>query len=367
MVVGGGYSGVETAREILDLIYESARYYRGLDKKDMRVVLIHSRERILHTLGDSLGDYAARKLRKRGLEIILEERVRAVTSSRVYLQSGATIETNTVISTVGNAPNKAIQALCNTSEIQHDHFRLLTDEYLAFRARRTSGRRVTAPSFPSKGNRESCPQTAQFAMREGICLADNIGLLLRGKALKPFTFKGLGELASIGHRTAVASIMGMQFSGFVAWFLWRTIYLSKLPGLDRKLRIMIDWTLDLFFPRDINLLSPRYTKLFKQVHLEPDDILFNRGEPGFSLMLCRAEKSFSRTTRERLFGPLKKETFSESVPLFMAEATFTTQWQKAAPNWFRSAERLCCPSSAAAAASGVSSPIPRHRELRERG
>ena len=115
MVVGGGYSGVETAGEILDLIYESARYYRGLDKKDMRVVLIHSRERILHTLGDSLGDYAARKLRKRGLEIILEERVRAVTSSRVYLQSGATIETNTVISTVGNAPNKAIQALCNIS------------------------------------------------------------------------------------------------------------------------------------------------------------------------------------------------------------------------------------------------------------
>ena len=289
VVVGGGYSGVETAGEILDLIYESARYYRGLDKKDMRVVLIHSRERILHTLGDSLGDYAARKLRKRGLEIILEERVRAVTSSRVYLQSGATIETNTVISTVGNAPNKAIQALCNSSEIQHDHFRLLTDEYLRVQGQENIWAAGDCALIPLEGKPgESCPQTAQFAMREGICLADNIGLLLRGKALKPFTFKGLGELASIGHRTAVASIMGMQFSGFVAWFLWRTIYLSKLPGLDRKLRIMIDWTLDLFFPRDINLLSPRYTKLFKQVHLEPDDILFNRGEPAFSLYVVQS-------------------------------------------------------------------------------
>lgn len=111
---------------------------------------------------------------------------------------------------------------------------------------------------------------------------------MRGESLKPFRFKGLGELASIGHQTAVANIMGLQFSGFIAWFMWRSIYLSKLPGFDRKLRVVIDWTLDLFFPRDINLLNPRYTKLYQQVHLEPDDILFNRGEPAFSLYIVQS-------------------------------------------------------------------------------
>jgi NADH dehydrogenase len=122
---------------------------------------------------------------------------------------------------------------------------------------------------------------------QGATLAENIGRYLTGQDLKRFTFKGLGELASIGHRTAVANIMGLQFSGVLAWFMWRTIYLAKLPGLDRRLRVTIEWTLDFFFPRDITLLSPRYTKHHQQVHLEPDDILFTKGEPAFSLYAVR--------------------------------------------------------------------------------
>jgi len=289
VVVGGGYSGVETAGEILDLLHESVRYYGGLSKDDMRVVLVHSRERILHTLGDSLGDYAAKKLRGRGLEILLEERVRAVTSTRVYLQSGGVIETACVISTVGNAPNAAIRELCDSFGMAHEWHRLHTDEFMRVKGQENiwaAGDCALIPLAEKPG--ETCPQTAQFAMRQGVRVAENIGLHLEKKPLKPFTFKGLGELASIGHQTAVASIMGMKFSGFIAWFMWRSIYLSKLPGIDRKLRIMIDWSLDLFFPRDINLLSPRYTKLLQQVHLEPDDILFNRGEPAFSLYVVQS-------------------------------------------------------------------------------
>ena len=289
VVVGGGYSGVETAGEILDLLHESARYYENVTKKEIRVVLVHSRDRILHTLGDSLGDYAGRKLRERGLEIRLNERVRAVTSTRVYLHSGETVQTATVISTVGNAPNSAIRAMCGSSEVAHEQHRLLTDEFLRVRGQTTVWAAGDCALVPLAGKEgEFCPQTAQFAMRQGYALADNLVHALKGETLRPFTFKGLGELASIGHQTAVASIMGMRFSGFIAWFMWRSIYLSKLPGLDRKVRIMIDWTLDIFFPRDINLLSPRYTKLLRQVHLEPDDILFNKGEPAFSLYVVRS-------------------------------------------------------------------------------
>ena len=289
VVVGGGYSGVETAGEILDLLREAARDYHDIPREEIRVVLVHSRERILQNLGDNLGDYAAKKLRQRGLEILLNERVRAVTATRVYLQSGETIETATVVSTVGNAPHSAIRALCEANDLPNEGHRLLTDEFLRVRGQDAVWAAGDCALVPLAGKTaEFCPQTAQFATRQGIALAKNLGHTLSGRGPDPFQFKGLGELASIGHRTAVASILGMQFSGFVAWFLWRSIYLSKLPGLDRKLRIVIDWSLDLFFPRDITLLNPRFTKLYRQVHLEPGDALFHRGEPAFSLYVVQS-------------------------------------------------------------------------------
>lgn len=288
VVVGGGYSGVETAGEMLDMVHESARFYNNISQKDLRIVLIHSRDRILNTLSDSLGDYAARKLIARGLDLRLGQRVRAVTATKVYLQSGDEISTSLVVSTVGTAPNSVIRSLCDTGGLPHENYRVLTDEFLRVPGHEGVWSAGDCASVPlADGGGAPCPQTAQFAMRQGATLAENIGRYLTGRDLKPFTFKGLGELASIGHRTAVANIMGLQFSGFLAWFMWRTIYLSKLPGLDRRLRVTIEWTLDFFFPRDINLLSPRYTKLYQQVHLEPDDILFTKGEPAFSLYSVR--------------------------------------------------------------------------------
>ncbi len=289
VVVGGGYSGVETAGEMLDLLRDTARYYSNVPRDEIRVVLIHSRDRILHTLSESLGEYAGRKLAQRGLELRLGERVKAVTASRVYLQSGAVIETATVVSTVGNAPNRVIRSLCDTQAVPHDHYWIKTDPFLRVTQKPSlwaAGDCATVPLHGGGGRR--CPQTAQFAIRQGMLLADNLARSFQQRELKPFTFTGLGELASIGHQRAVASIMGLQFSGFFAWFVWRSVYLSKLPGLDRKLRVMIDWTLDLFFPRDLNLLNPRYTRLFKQVHLEPGDRLFNQGEPAFSLYVVRS-------------------------------------------------------------------------------
>ena len=289
VVVGGGYSGVETAGEMLDMLHETSKFYTNVNREDIRVVLVHSRDRILQTLGDELGDYASRKLVDRGLELILNERVRAVTSTKVYLQSGDEIETSTVVSTVGNAPNQVIRRLCDDYDVPHNRHRLITDEYLQvedFDYVWAAGDCAAVPL--ADGGGAPCPQTAQFAMRQGICLAENLLRRVRGQNPKPFLFKGLGELASIGHQTAVASIFGLKFSGLIAWFMWRSIYLMKLPGLDRKLRVIIDWTLDLFFPRDINLLNPRYTKLLQQVHLEPDDRLFNRGEPAFSLYVVKS-------------------------------------------------------------------------------
>ena len=106
----------------------------------------------------------------------------------------------------------------------------------------------------------TCPPTAQFALRQGRRLAENIAATIDGKPTRPFRFKALGLLAGLGHRTAVAEIFGFRFIGFVAWWLWRTIYLLKLPGFERKVRVALDWTLDLFFPRDIVYLRPLHNR-----------------------------------------------------------------------------------------------------------
>jgi len=288
VVVGGGYSGVETAGQILDLFQGINQYYRNVGPDDFRVVLIHSRDTLLQTLSRELGDYAKGCLDKRGLDIILNTRVRALTANTVYLDDGASIDTNTVISTVGNAPHPRVLELCEKAGIETERGRLPTDARL--RSPRyewlwAAGDCAAVPHPAEPG--ETCPATAQFAMRQGRLLGANVAAALRGRELRAFDFKGLGELASIGHRTAVAEILGFKFHGFFAWWLWRTIYLGKLPGLERKLRVVIDWTLDLFFPRDINLLNPRYSETLRQFHLEPGDVLYHQNEPAFSFYVVQ--------------------------------------------------------------------------------
>lgn len=286
VVVGGGYSGVETAGQILDLFQGINQFYRHVGPEDFHVVLVHSQQHLLPTLSHTLGDYAEDKLRKRGLDIRLQRRVKAVTANQVVLDNGEMIESNTVVSTVGNAPHPLISGLIQQYGLESDGGRIRTAgtlEVPGYDFLWAGGDCASVP-LPDGG---TCPANAQFAMRQGTLLGHNLGARIREATPRSFTFTGLGELASIGHRTAVAEILGLRFSGFFAWWLWRTIYLGKLPGLDRKLRVVIDWTLDLFFPRDINLLSPRYSQILQEAYLEPGDILFNAGEPAFSFYIVK--------------------------------------------------------------------------------
>lgn len=286
VVVGGGYSGVETAGQILDLFNSINKYYKNISAKDFHVHLIHSRDHLLPTLSLKLGQYAERKLSERGLKIHLNQRVKALTANQVFLGDGNTIETNTCVSTVGNAPHPLTTQLITETGAEAVHGRIKTAETMQVPGYDWLWAAGDCAAVPMQ-NGEICPSTAQFAMRQGALLGKNLNCFLRAEPVKPFTFKGLGELAAIGHMTAVAEVMGMRFSGFIAWWMWRTIYLGKLPGLDRKLRVMIDWTLDVFFPRDINLLSPRYTRTLQEAHLEAGDVLFKSGEPAFSFYIVK--------------------------------------------------------------------------------
>ncbi len=290
VVVGGGYSGVETAGQILDLIQGINHLYPRVAHSEYKVILIHSGKHLLPEISETLGIYCEKNLRDRGVEIILNARVTAMTATKVFLQDGRVIESHTVVSTVGNAPHPLIADLCKKHNFEDFKGRFVSDENLRAKNQDRVWVAGDCAAIPLHGGKpgEYCPPTAQFAFREGILLGKNISLWLRKQRLKTFKFRGLGELASIGHRSAVAEIMGMKFSGLLAWFMWRTIYLMKLPGLERRLRVVIDWTLDLFFPRDITLLRAKPSEVLQEMHLEKGDQLFHAGEPALSFYIVKS-------------------------------------------------------------------------------
>jgi len=282
VVVGGGYSGVETAGQIQDLVSAVCGYYGNILADEPSVTLVHSGERLLPMLSESLGDYTGRCLEKMGVRVLLKRRVRAATASMVLLDDGTRLESTAIVCTVGNAPHSLITALGAAGELPVERGRVVVEGTGRVRGFSHIWAAGDCAIFPKKGG-GTCPETAQFAYRQGQLIGENIAATHFGQPLSDFEFTGLGELASIGHRKAVAQISGINFSGLLAWFMWRTIYLMKLPGLDRKLRVMTEWTFELFFPRDINLLVPQYTKALEEMHLEPGDPLFESGEPAFSL------------------------------------------------------------------------------------
>jgi NADH dehydrogenase len=282
VIVGGGYSGVETAGQIQDLIAGVRRYYDNIGEGEASVTLIHSGERLLGMLGDRLGDYTGACLAKMGVNIIFNKRVRAVTARTVQLNDGTTITSHLVVCTVGNAPHPLIKAIGEIGAVPTERGKLMVEPTGQVKGLEKVWSAGDCAVFP-KADGGCCPETAQFAMRQGALIGDNIVASIRKRPLKPFKFTGLGELATIGHRKAVAMVMGLRFSGLIAWFMWRSVYLMKLPGLDRKLRVMTEWTFEMFFPRDINLLTPSFTSPLGEMHLEAGDSLFRCGEPAQSL------------------------------------------------------------------------------------
>jgi NADH dehydrogenase len=282
VVVGGGFSGVETAGQIQDLIAGVLRYYENIQSDEPSVTLVHSGDRLLGMLSESLGDYTGDCLAKMGVKLVFKCRVRAVTARTVQLSDGVSLNCSLVVCTVGNAPHPLIQKLGAANALPLERGKISVEPTGAVKGVENVWSAGDCAMYP-KHNGGTCPETAQFAMRQGVVVGKNIVAAIEGKKLKPFTFTGLGELATIGHRKAVAQILGLRFSGLIAWFMWRSIYLMKLPGIDRKLRVMAEWTFELFFPRDINLLTPNFSSPLGEMHLEPGDSLFHSGEPAQSL------------------------------------------------------------------------------------
>ena len=253
VVAGGGFAGVETIGSINDFLKGALPYYSNLRPEMIRVVLVHPGEFVLPELGEQLGRYASRKLAKRGVEIRPNTKIKAVTSTEVELTDGTRIKSFTLVWTAGAAPHPLLEKLPLPKERQ----RLKVNAAMGVEGYPGIWALGDCAMIPDEHGGYQ-PPTAQHASREGKVLAQNIIANTRGKDLIPFRFNTLGLLASIGRRTGVARILGINFSGFVAWWLWRTIYLLKLPRTEKKLRVALDWTLDVFFSKDlVQYLHPR--------------------------------------------------------------------------------------------------------------
>lgn len=247
VVAGGGFAGVETIAGMNDFLRESLRFYPNLSEADLRIVLVHGGDVILPELNGKLGKYAEAKLASRGVEFHLGKLVTDVTGDRVLLSDGSVIDAGTIVWTAGTAPNPLLSGIPCARQFG----RILTDETLrvpGFEGLWALGDCAAVPDGSPGGFH---PPTAQHAIRQGKVLAANIVAGMSGRGLKPFRFDTIGQLAAIGRRTGVAQIMGINFSGFIAWWLWRTIYLMKLPRLEKKLRVALDWSLDLVFSKDL--------------------------------------------------------------------------------------------------------------------
>ena len=247
VTAGGGFAGTETTGAVNDFVRETMRYYPQLREDLLRVVMIHPGNFILPELGEELGRYAERKLRERKVEVIKGPRVANYDGVVVTLSDGTSIPAATLIWTAGVKPSPVIASL----PCQKEHGRLVVSEYLAVTGVPGLWAAGDCAAVPIWNTEKFHPPTAQHGLREGVVVAKNIEAMVLNRPLKSFRFEMLGQLASIGHHTGVAIVFGIKFSGFIAWWFWRSVYLMKLPRLAKKLRVMASWTLDIFFGQEI--------------------------------------------------------------------------------------------------------------------
>ena len=260
--VGGGYAGVEALAELEDLLREAKTLHPALRDTPMRWVLVEATESIFPEVGARLSAYAMRQLHRRGVELRLGTTVTDATGGRVVLSDGEAIPCRTLVWTTGVRPHPTVAAMALPTDAAG---RIPVDATLAVHGCPGVWALGDAAAVPDPARPQlSCPQTSQHAIRQARLVADNVLAALDGRPARPFRYRTRGLFVDLGRYKAVASVAGLQFSGFPAWFLGRTYHLAHIPGLARKARVAIDWAVALVFKRD-------FAELGKLGHPEPLD------------------------------------------------------------------------------------------------
>lgn len=250
VVIGGGFSGVETAGELADCLANIRRYYPRVARDELKVTLLHDQPRLLLELPERLGVAAHRSLTARGVDVRTSTRATCVGPRAVALAGGEMLPAATTICTIGTRPN----ALVERMTIPVERGRIVVNSDLSVRDAPGVWAVGDCALVPNARDGKFAPTTAQFAVREAHQLASNLLAAIAGGPTRAFSYKARGSMAAIGHQKGVAEILGIPLWGLPAWLLWRAYYLSQMPTLGRKVRIFVEWTWGMFFPTDITHL-----------------------------------------------------------------------------------------------------------------
>jgi NADH:ubiquinone reductase (H+-translocating) len=250
VVIGGGFSGVEVAGELVDCLASIRRYYPQVRADELKVTVLHDGDRLLPELPAALGESALRSLRRRGVDVRLGARAARIHEHGVEEADGTLHLSCTVLGTIGTQPNALVAAMGLATE----RGRIVVAPDLSVPGHPGVWAMGDCALVPNGHDGTPAPPTAQFAVREGCLLAYNLRRALAGRPLRAFHHKPLGAMASIGHMKGVANVLGVPLSGLPAWLLWRAYYLSQMPTLGRKIRIFVEWSWGMFFPTDITHL-----------------------------------------------------------------------------------------------------------------
>ncbi len=256
VVLGGGFSGVETVGELEDFIRSAQRYYKNVDRASCRIVIVHSGDRLLPELSEKLSANVLKNFNKRGIDILLNERAEKIENEKVILQSGKEIIGATIVCTIGTAPHVFIE----NEALPSQRGKIITQADMSVADSEGIWAMGDCALVPNNKSGEMCPPTAQFADRQAKVLAKNIVAKLANKETSSFSYKPIGMLASIGHNKAVAEVFGIQFSGLIGFMMWRGVYLLKVPTMARKVRLFLEWSWGMFFPPDIAHLGFKRSK-----------------------------------------------------------------------------------------------------------
>lgn len=253
VVVGGGFAGVETVGELNMLVRDAIRdFYHDLDSRDIRVVLVDAMDKVLPEVSDDLSKFATQKLKDSGIEIILNNPVSSASASIAKLKDGTSIETCTLVWAGGVTPEKIVKEL----QCEHDRGgRIVVDEYLEIKGFAGVYAHGDCASILDSHTGRPYPPTAQNAVEQAKVVAHNLISEIRGGGKVSFSYKSRGIMAQIGQRTGVGMLFGIKTHGLFAWMVWRTYYLSRLPTSEKKLRVVTDWFIDLFFKPDVTRLK----------------------------------------------------------------------------------------------------------------
>jgi NADH dehydrogenase len=283
VVVGGGFAGIETAGELMDLLLDARKYYPTIHKEDLKVIVLEAMGEILPGFNKKLADFAKKKLIERGIDIQLKKAVTSFDGNEVTIKTldetpkdsidqseVKSIITKTLIWTAGVTPVNTIKR----SMFKTEKGKLIINNFLE------------VPKFPGVFAIGDCalfvdpitnrplPPTAQIAESQAKMAAKNLISLIKNSEQEKFVYHSKGQMAIIGKRSGIATFLGVNISGFLAWLIWRNVYLSKIPTFDKKTRVFLDWVIDLFFDRDVSrlkLMKRETKKEYKELD-EVDDV-----------------------------------------------------------------------------------------------